>query len=124
MANVLSVSYDANLLRTRELLLQSAGYDVTSALGYQEAMRICGKPFDLAIIGHSIPKDQKLAVIECFRKNNPDAPVIALTSAAEHPLEEVDYYADPWEPRTLVRSVAWVLNPASGHPPTGLRRVK
>ena len=124
MAKVLSVSYDANLLRTRALLLESAGYEVTSALGYREAIRVCSEPFDVAVIGHSIPKEEKLAVVECFRKANPKAPVIALTSALEYPLKEVDYYADPWEPKNLARSVTWVLNPASGQLPTGLRRVK
>ena len=69
--------------------------------------------FDLAIIGHSIPKKDKLAMIECFRRTSPDAKVIALTRAGENSLNEVDYYVNPGHPEELLRSVAWIINPAS-----------
>ena len=39
MPHVLSVSYDAILLSTRQMLLESRGYTVTSAEGYVDALR-------------------------------------------------------------------------------------
>jgi len=112
MANILSVSYDETLLRTRELLLESAGHSVTSAFGHHEAMEAC-KPgdFQLVIIGHSIPKKDKLDIIERFRQTNPDATVIALIRAGEGRLSEVDHYVSPGDPEDLLRSIAWIVSP-------------
>ncbi|HLJ78747.1 MAG TPA: hypothetical protein VKT75_15105 [Acidobacteriaceae bacterium] len=44
MARILSISYDPVLLRTRELLLQQMGHDVTSAEGFAEASGCAVKP--------------------------------------------------------------------------------
>lgn len=114
MARILSVSYDEMLLRTRELLLKSAGHEITSALQHKEAMEACRQTgFDLVIIGHSIAKADKLEIIECFRKHNPKALVIALTRGAEAPLREVDHYINPGDPEELLRAIGRALKPAS-----------
>lgn len=118
MARIVSISYDEHLLRTRELLLKAAGHHVKSALGYQKALELCAaERFDVAIIGHSIPTQHKLAIIECFRKASPGAAVIALTRRGEEPLNEADYYADPWKYGELVHSVARMTNTGAGHRP-------
>jgi len=112
MARILSVSYDETLLRTRELLLESAGHSVVSAFGHHEALESCTTgEFELVIIGHSIPKKDKLDVIERFRKTNPDATVIALIRGGEGRLLEVDHYVSPGDPEDLLRSIAWIVNP-------------
>ena len=123
MARVLSISYDETLLRTRELMLESAGHEVISALGYRDAMETCVSTAELAIIGHSIPSKDKLAIIDCFRTANPKGIVIALTRAGEPRLREVDHYVNPGNPEELLRAVTWIVNPGSryGH---GLKRVK
>lgn len=114
MARILSVSYDETLLRTRELLLKSAGQKVTSALQHKEAMKACQQTgYDLVIIGHSIAKADRLEIIECFRENNPHAPVIALTRGGEPRLREVDHYINPGDPEELLRAIARVLKPSS-----------
>lgn len=57
---ILSVSYDASLLATRRMLLEQKGYEVTSALGFSEAIECCKRSgFDLFILGHSIIKKVK-----------------------------------------------------------------
>lgn len=62
---ILSVSYDESLLRTREWVLQTAGFKVTSALGFKNALKQCRNGrFDLVIIGHSIPREQINALID------------------------------------------------------------
>jgi hypothetical protein len=43
MALILSVSYDESLLRTREMLLESEGYNVISALGFDDCKRLVAK---------------------------------------------------------------------------------
>jgi DNA-binding response OmpR family regulator len=114
LARILSVSYDATLLQTRELLLMSKGHEVISALGFHRGAEACQPGgFDLFILGHSIPQEDKLDLIRCFREKNPGAPVIALTHPSESPLKEVDRYLDPGDPAELLRTLAFVIDPAA-----------
>jgi CheY-like chemotaxis protein len=113
LTRILSISYDATLLRTRELLLTGQGHEVTSALGFHRGAEACqAGGFDLFILGHSIPQEDKLDLIRCFREKNPGAPVIALAHPHELPLKEVDRYLDPSDPAELLRSLAFLINPA------------
>lgn len=48
---ILSVSYDVSLLATRQLMLELKGYQVTSALGFTDALQHCKNGgFDLFIL--------------------------------------------------------------------------
>jgi CheY-like chemotaxis protein len=114
MARILSISYDTTLLQTRELLLTGKGHNVVSALGFQRGAEACqGSGFDLFILGHSIPQEDKLDLIRRFRETNPAVPVIALTHPHESPLKEVDRYLDPGDPAELLRSLAFLIDPAT-----------
>lgn len=114
MARIVSVSYDETLLLTRELLLKTVKHQVTSCLGYVEALRCADTHFDVAIVGHSIPKQDKLDIIAAFRRNNPEVIIVALTRAGEGRLNEVDVYVTPGDPEELIRAIDRVLktNPA------------
>lgn len=114
VARILSISYDTTLLRTRELLLTGKGHDVVSALGFHRGAEACqAGGFDLFVLGHSIPQEDKLDLIRCFREKNPGVPVIALTHPHESPLKEVDRYLDPGDPAELLRSLAFLIDPAA-----------
>src|SRR5579859_2900937 len=81
MARIFSISYDTALLRSREFLLRQMGYSVTSADGLVEAMELCEKDpenFDLIILGHSIPHEDKRTIIKRCRRTR-RCPVLALT---------------------------------------------
>ncbi|HLY91983.1 MAG TPA: hypothetical protein VKQ89_01880, partial [Candidatus Angelobacter sp.] len=70
--NILSVSYDASLLATRRMLLEQRGLNVTSALGFTQAIAHCNTPdFDLFVLGHSIPVADKEELIRTFRRTCP-----------------------------------------------------
>ena len=109
---ILSISYDDSLLRTREWILKKEGYQVTSALGLTEAFEYCHKgSYDLAIIGHSIPKQHKLALIHEIRKYCP-ARVLSIMRHGEQSLEEADAWVDSSEgPDALVRIIKEILPP-------------
>src|SRR5689334_24298603 len=112
VARILSITYDETLLKTREMILANAGHTVTSAFFIEEARLACQTPgYDLIIIGHSIPREDKLRFIASFRQANPKALVIALTRAGEPRLEQVDTYINPGDPEELVRAIARALNP-------------
>jgi len=88
---ILSISYDGSLLLTRQMLLQQAGYQVTSALHLADALEWCQKDeFDLVVIGHSIPREDKRALVKVSRMFS-QAPVLSILRPTSVPLAEADY---------------------------------
>src|ERR1051326_4180361 len=95
VGRIISISYDETLLRTRQLVLEQGAYTVISALGLNDALARCSEPADLIVIGHSIPRDDKLDIIHRFRAANPRGLTVVLTRAGEERLKEVDTYLNP-----------------------------
>jgi CheY-like chemotaxis protein len=104
--HILSVSYDPTLLTTRELLLQQMGHTVTSVEGFARAFAACesGTKFDLLILGHSIPHDDKAAIIAKAKKTC-NCPLLALLRPNESPLPAAERSIDPSEPRAFMEAV-------------------
>jgi DNA-binding NarL/FixJ family response regulator len=109
--HILSVCYDESLLITRGMILQQAGFKVTSALGLIEGIRTCRQnSFDLAIIGHSIPRLDKAAMLQEIRRHC-KAPVVSLYTSCEESLPGVDYALDANEgPAALLNVVNQALD--------------
>lgn len=109
--SILSVSYDEPLLHTRQWILETAGFNVISALGFTEAITHCkAGVFDLLIIGHSIPPRDKAALVKVVRDHD-HTRVLALLRAGEMPLAEADLSIDAWEgPDVLLTAVQRVLD--------------
>lgn len=108
--HILSVSYDQALLSTRHMLLQQAGYEVTSACGFHEALESCKKgEFDLVLIGHSIPRKDKLSLIHVTRMVS-QAPVLSILRPTSSALPEADYAVKSEEgPQALLIAVQQAL---------------
>ena len=106
MTHILSVSYDPTLLMTRELLLQQMGHTVTSVEGFARAFAACesGTKFDLLILGHSIPREDKLAIVAKAKKTC-NCPVLALLRPNESPLPDAERSIDSSEPRAFMDAV-------------------
>ena|SRR5579871_3477106 len=107
---ILSVSYDEPLLRTREMLLRREGYSVTSALGFTDAVENCkdGK-FDLLILGHSIPDKDKRELIAVFHRQS-KSPVLALRRHGETTPDSADHHAYPDDIEGLLKTVNRILD--------------
>jgi DNA-binding response OmpR family regulator len=74
---ILSTSRDATVLRTRNLVLQSAGYEVVAALDSEQFMRLLeGQSFDLVVLGDSIEVDERINLARKARASKPDVPLI------------------------------------------------
>ncbi|HEX3154402.1 MAG TPA: hypothetical protein VHV32_07235 [Candidatus Angelobacter sp.] len=102
--SILSVSYDGVLLATREMLLEQKGYNVTSALGFTDAVEHCkNNGFDLFILGHSIPHKDKLHLIRMSRANGP-APILSLERFGETKVP-CDFHASPDDPEKFLKVV-------------------
>jgi DNA-binding response OmpR family regulator len=108
MAHILSVSYDESLLRTRGMLLTAYGYQVTSTLGFTESLKACGDgKFDLFILGHSIPDNDKKELVRTFREHSSGL-VISLRRGNESPVQGADYHILP-DPEPLMALVEQLL---------------
>jgi CheY-like chemotaxis protein len=111
MARILSVSYDESLLKTRQLMLEQCGYKVVSALGFTDALKQCeqGGPFDLFVLGHSIPLHDKQALVEAFRLTR-QAVVVALKRGGEDLASTgADFQADPGDPASMLSMISTII---------------
>jgi DNA-binding response OmpR family regulator len=108
---ILSISYDAALLWTRQLMLQQLGFSVVSAEGFVAAMEACesrAREFDLAILGHSIPTKDKERIISHFRLHC-DAPILALLRPHEGAVQSATRSLEP-DPEKLIAAVLEMLS--------------
>jgi PleD family two-component response regulator len=108
---ILSISYDEPLLQTRQMLLENAGYDVTSALGYVEALETCTarKNFDLILMGHSMPRKDKTTLINTLRPIC-EARILSIRRHGDDPLPEADASIDSLDgPHVLLDVVKKIL---------------
>jgi len=110
LARIFSISYDATLLRTRELLLEQMGHSVLSAEGFAQAFKLCnqGSGFDLMILGHSIPHEDKREIIRhCDQTCR--CPVLALTRVNEQSVPEAARSVDPGDTQAFLVAVRELL---------------
>lgn len=112
---ILSISYDGPLLVTREMMLRQAGFMVTSALGFNEAIKQCNTgEFDLIMVGHSIPLKDKAALVAAIKQHS-HSPILSIRRHEIDPLPEVDLSVDAQDgPQALLRAVKEVLGSSTG----------
>ena len=109
---ILSISYDEPLLVTREMMLKQAGFAVTSALGFTDAIEKCNSGFDLFMIGHSIPIKDKAAIVAVIRKHS-RSPILSIRRHGFNPLPQVDLSVDAQDgPQALLNAVMTALGPS------------
>lgn len=81
--HILSLSYDRMLLMSRQSVLESRGYRVTSAEGFEQGLAACrNADYDLLLIGHSVPPADKQAIIEASKQHS-QSPILALLRPGE-----------------------------------------
>ena len=79
MALVLCTGVDPVLLKTRKLILQSAGHRVITAMDESAIAKACGQhAFEVAIIGQTAPESVKRRIMMLIRTNCPAARVLEL----------------------------------------------
>jgi len=99
MPLVLCTGVDPVLLKTRQLILESAGHTVVPASDEREIKIICSKQkFDVAVIGQSIPPRIKARAMELVKEHCPEAKILELCA--------------PYGTRTLENADAWLEMPS------------
>jgi DNA-binding response OmpR family regulator len=80
---VLSVGLDVSLLETRNMMLQSAGYTVESALSVRAAAhRFLAGDFDLVMLCHSILAKERDRITCLIRATGSRTPVVFISGVA------------------------------------------
>ncbi len=95
---VLSAGLDPELLGTRNLVLQSAGYLVVSAYSIKEAViRFQGGDFDLVLLCESIPAKEKDRLTSLIRASGARIPVVSVSpkSGSNETVTGVTVGSDP-----------------------------
>src|SRR5258708_7154526 len=103
---ILCISYEESLLLTRKMIFEQAGYEVTAALGFAEAMEHCiNRPaFDLIVMGHSIPRKDKTALIVALRPTC-KSPILSVRRHGDPPLPEANASVDSFDgPAKLIEA--------------------
>ena len=88
--NVLLVEHHPALLQTRAGILQARGYRVTSCIERHTAVLACGNsPFDVAVLGPSIPVEEARRLEWDLRTILPDMKILSVGEWDHVGLEEI-----------------------------------
>src|SRR5438067_4951662 len=102
---ILNISYEPSLARTRQALLENAGFTVTTVLSEEEAVAEAKRcEYDLAIVGHSIPRGDKERIVKEIAVC--DSHILSLRRHGDLPVAEADYSMEAIEgPTALLNTV-------------------
>ena len=116
-ALILNVGRDAELLYTRGLLLQSAGYAVEPAGTATEAFSLFrAADFDLVLLCHSLGEAERQRLVSLIRSHGSATPVIFIATSyadAEEPSANLSVENTP---AALLNTVEAMLQQARANP--------
>lgn len=107
--HILHVAYDRALLETRDLMLKSRGYAVTSALGNQQAMALSAEElarYDAVVIGFSSTHAVRSAAVQWFKAKSPELPVVILQVHDFEKFPQADCATPSEDPTVWLQAVA------------------
>lgn len=111
--SVLYINYDRGLADFREQLVSRLGFQVVSVMGNAGARRMARtRQFDLVIVGHAAPDDERRRMAQWVKANLPHLPVLALCPAPFQAVDYGDYQADAHNPEAWLGLVQEVLSKA------------
>lgn len=112
MLTAIQIGADSVLLRTRAAILETAGLRVQNVEGFSFAMKaILTGSFDLAILCHSLHRDQRLNLTAAIRRNHPAALILLVSrgpGAGEGEREGIDAVLES-HPRQLLEDLRGAL---------------
>ncbi|HYA93886.1 MAG TPA: sigma-54 dependent transcriptional regulator [Thermodesulfobacteriota bacterium] len=117
MRRILVVDDDRNLLELVKMRLESADYDVTTALREEEAIEaVKNQVFDLSVVDLQLIRQDGISLMEDLHLVLPEMPVIILTAygSIESAVEAMrrgaySYLTKPFEPQDLLLQIERAL---------------
>lgn len=115
--SILIIDDEANLRATLALILQRAGFTVTTAANVGEARQYLQiGPFDLIFLDLKMPEEDGITLLPEIRSRSPDTPVFILTAHAtlDSAIAAIrsgarDYLLKPIDPAQIIQRVQDVL---------------
>jgi DNA-binding NtrC family response regulator len=111
-AHILHVAYYPTLQATQALMLKSAGYEVTSVLGNDNARALDPRVIaaaDLVVVGFCAPHSVRAELVLWFKTQYPKLPVVALQSTRWEEFGEADASAFSESPTIWLEKIASIL---------------
>ncbi|MBI2987004.1 MAG: sigma-54-dependent Fis family transcriptional regulator, partial [Deltaproteobacteria bacterium] len=116
-AKILVVDDDRNLVELMKMRLESANYEVATALREEDAIEaVKARPFDLSIVDLRLADRDGILLMQELHSINPEMPVIILTAhgSIESAVEAMkrgaySYLTKPFEPRDLLLQIEKAL---------------
>ncbi|MBI4847099.1 MAG: sigma-54-dependent Fis family transcriptional regulator [Nitrospirae bacterium] len=127
---ILVVDDDSNLLEVLRMRLESANYEVVTALKEDDAVQAVREhTFDLAIIDLQLAERDGISVMKDVHQINPEIPVLILTAygSIESAVEAMrkgaySYLTKPFEPQELLQQIDEALE--SGRLTSEIKKLK
>jgi DNA-binding response OmpR family regulator len=119
-AIVLMIGQDRSLIETRAGVLRLAGYTVVPSLPKHAVNKFLAGDFDLVLLCHSIPQEDRERVAHKIREHTSRTPIISVTFA----LDQKDSFTDATihsDPNQLIAGLHAVLNQMGNNPRGGER---
>jgi two-component system response regulator MprA len=116
---ILSIGQDAALLDTRNIVLRAAGHVVESSHSIRQAIQqFQGGDFDLVLLCHSIPKQDRDRLTCLIRASGSHTLVVSITGNADQPYDDFVDATLECNPRKLLRGIKHILSgaPMRRHP--------
>ena len=118
--SILIIDDEPNLRRSLGLILQRAGYVITTASNASEAMHVLqAGAYDLAFLDIKLPDQNGLELLPRIRKLYPEMPILILTAHATLDtaigavrLGARDYLLKPIDPESILNRVEAILKEA------------
>jgi CheY-like chemotaxis protein len=77
MAKILLAGYVRELVEDSDKALRSAGYDVTLALTYADALLAAEQQvFDIAVLGYTVPEEERSQLARVIKQTSPATQII------------------------------------------------
>jgi two-component system response regulator GlrR len=114
---ILVVDDDSNLVELVKMRLESANYEVGTALDEENAMKaVKSRPFDVSIVDLQLVRQDGISLMQDLHSIDPEMPVIILTAhgSIESAVEAMKkgaygYATKPFEPRDLLFQIEKAL---------------
>jgi hypothetical protein len=109
---VFQIAYDDRSAGTRTVLLRKRGYNVVTVIGNESAKLILSLPqrFDLFIVGHAAPDNERKEMVAWLKKNFPNTQVLALNPPKIPVLPGADYNIELNGPEAWLSVVSTALS--------------
>jgi hypothetical protein len=115
-AHILQVAYYPALQEIRALMLKSAGYEVTSVLGNDNAIALDAAVIaaaNLIVVGFSASHSIRAAMVLWFKAHYPKIPVVVLQFSNWEQFPEADISTFSEDPNTWLAEIAAILKSAA-----------